>query len=121
MLRPLLESDGEGEEGGRDENDPLRGAGWKRTEESRVEEEGEDAEEEEMPRFIAVGKFVHESQPTELTGVGEDDHDNDREREKNGERFQSRFSFSEIAFCVTSIRAAWRKAMAFSSVRYATS
>ena len=74
-----------------------------------------------MSRFIAVGKLINKSQRAKVTGVGEDDDGGDQKRKKNGERFQSRFSFSEIAFCTTSILAARRKAMAFSSVRYATS
>ena len=117
MLRPLLESDGEGEEEGCDDDDPLRVMDAKRAQESQVEEEGEDSEEEEMSRFIAVGEAIHKSDHAELTGVGEDDDGEDQERKKNGDDFQSRFSFWEIPFCTTSMFAALRKAMAFSSVR----
>ena len=70
-----------------------------------------------MSRFIAVRKGVHKSQRAEMAAVSEDDDGNDQKRKKYSDRFQSRFSFWEIAFCTTSILAALRKAMAFSSVR----
>lgn len=93
LLCPLLKSDGEGEEQGHGDDDPPWGLMSKRTQKGQVEEERESPVEEEMSRLVAVGKLIDESQRAELTGVRKDDDEDDQEREKYSDRFQSRFSF----------------------------
>jgi len=93
LLRPFFKSDGEGEEESYGEYDPLRGSIAKRAEQSRVEEEGENAVEDEVSDLVTIRKFIDESKRVEMTRVGKDDDGEDQERKKYSDRFQSKFSF----------------------------
>lgn len=117
MLRPLLESDSEGEEQGRDQGYPLWVRSVKREEESPVDEERENPKQEEMSDLVSVRELIDISQRAEMTRVGENDDEDDQEREYDSEDFQVCTSLWEIDFFTNSIPAALMNAMAFSSVR----
>lgn len=58
-----------------------------RTEEGKVNEQGEDAEEEKMSQFVAERYPLHKAQDSKTSAIGKDSDEDDEERKENGKVF----------------------------------